>query len=121
MRTWAHERKFVMPVRRLPDYPSLDHLRHQAKDLLKQHAARAMGVAQKIREFHPRFGPASDVEIFESQLKLSDAQLTVAREHGFPSWPRLKTHIEKPTLADRLDLPYHERIEDARFRRAVEL
>jgi hypothetical protein len=110
-----------MPVRRLPNHPSLDHLKHQAKDLLKQHAARDMGVAQKVREFHPRFGYASDIEIFESQLKLSDAQLTVAREHGFPSWPRLKTHIEKPTLADRLELPHHERIEDASFRRAVDL
>jgi hypothetical protein len=33
----------------------------------------------------------------------------------------LKTHIEKPTLADRLDLPHQERIEDATFRRAVDL
>ena len=110
-----------MPVKPLPQNPSLNHLKYQAKDLLKEHAERDPRAAQRIREFHPRFERARDTEIFEKRLSLSDAQLTIAREHGFPSWPRLKRHIEKPTLADRLDLPYHERIEDARFRRAVEL
>jgi len=52
---------------------------------------------------------------------LSDAQLAIARESGFPSWARLKRHIEAPTLTDRLDLKHHERIEDPVFRRAVEL
>ena len=110
-----------MPVRRLPSNPNLDHLRYQAKDLLKEQEARTPGAAQRIREFHPRYGRATDAEIFAASLKLSDAQLTIAREAGFPSWARLKAHIEKPTLADRLQLPHHERIEDATFRRAVDL
>jgi hypothetical protein len=110
-----------MPVKRLPSNPNLDHLRYQAKDLLRDRAARDPGLAQRIREFHPRFNTSSDAEIFDAQLSLSDAQLTIAREHGFPSWTRLKRHIEKPTLSDRLNLPHHERIEDATFRRAVEL
>jgi hypothetical protein len=33
----------------------------------------------------------------------------------------LKEHIEKPTLSDQLNLPHHQRIEDATFRRAVDL
>jgi hypothetical protein len=110
-----------VPVRPLPSNPNLDHLKYQAKDLLKEHAARTPDVAQRLREFHPRFGRTEDAEIFEAQLRLSDAQLTIAREYGFPSWARLKRHIEKPTLSDRLDLPYQQRIEDATFRRAVEL
>src|SRR6202047_1453967 len=110
-----------MPVRRLPSNPNLDHLRYQAKDLLKERIARSPGVAQRLREFHPRFRCATDAEIFDAQLSLSDAQLTVAREYGFPSWARLKRHIEKPTLSDRLDLPHQQRIENAAFRRAVEL
>ena len=109
-----------MPVRRLPSNPNLDHLKYQAKDLLKDHAARIPAVAQQLREFHPRLANATDAEIFDAQLKLSDAQLTIAREAGFPSWARLKRHIEKPTLADKLDLPHHERIQDNVFRRAVE-
>jgi hypothetical protein len=119
MRIWAYERKFVMPVRRLPSNPNLDHLKYQAKDLLSDHAGRDLAAAQKIREFHPRFKKSTDAEIFDAQLSLSDAQLTIAREHGFPSWPRLKAHIEKPTLADQLHLRHHELIGDATFRRAV--
>jgi hypothetical protein len=110
-----------MPVRRLPSNPNLDHLKYQAKDLVKDHTARTPGAAQRIREFHPRFGRATDAEIFDAQLSLSDAQLAIAREYGFPSWPRLKKHIEKPVLSDHLNLPHHERIEDTTFRRAVEL
>ena len=110
-----------MPVRRLPSRPNLDHLKYQAKDLLKDRAARSPGAAQRIREFHPRFLRAADAEIFGARLSLSDAQLTIAREYGFPSWARLKRHIEKPTLADKLDLPHHQRIEDPTFHRAVEL
>src|SRR6266567_5733147 len=121
MRTWAYERKFVMPVKPLPENPSLVHLKYQAKDLLKDHAAHDPGAAQRIREFHPDFSQATDAKIFAARLSLSDGQLTIAREHGFPSWTRLKRHVEKPTLSGRLDLPHHQRIEDATFRRAVEL
>jgi hypothetical protein len=110
-----------MPVRRLPPNPNLDHLKYQAKDLLKEHAARDSGAAQRIREFHPRFRRATDADIFAAHLKLSDAQLTIAREAGFLSWARLKRHIEKPTLNDQIDLPHHERIEDSVFRHAVSL
>jgi hypothetical protein len=51
---------------------------------------------------------------------LSDAQLTIAREYGFPSWPKLKAFVEQGD-ARVLDLPAHERITDAAFRRAVDL
>ena len=110
-----------MPVRRLPEKSNLEHLKYQAKDLMKERAGRNAGAAQRIREFHPRFTRVTDAEIFAAPFKLSDAQLTIAREAGFPSWARLKRHIEKPTLGDRLELKHHERIEDSVFRRAVEL
>jgi len=110
-----------MTVRSLPSDPSLDHLRHQAKDLLREHSARVPATAQRLREFHPRFSRIADADIFDAHLSLSDAQLTIAREHGFPSWTRLKRHIEQPTLSGRLQLPHHERIEDTAFRQAVDL
>jgi Ankyrin repeats (3 copies) len=110
-----------MPVKRLPSDPNLDHLRYQAKNLLRDHVVRNPAVAQRLREFHPHWTKASDAEIFGAKLRLSDARLTIAREYGFPSWVRLKRHIEKPTLSDQLHLPHHERIEDCAFRRAVEL
>lgn len=110
-----------MPVRSLPSKPSLTHLKHQAKDLLKAHSSRNAEAAQRLREFHPRFKQAANTAIFEAQLKLSDAQLAIAREYGFASWARLKKHIEEPKLRERLKRPHHERIEDATFRRAVDL
>jgi len=110
-----------MPVKRLPSSPNLEHLRYEAKDLLKGHAARNLGVAQRIREFYPRLKRASDAEIFAAHLSLSDAQLAIAREYGFAGWARLTAHIERPALSDQLNLPHHQRIEDVTFRRAVEL
>jgi hypothetical protein len=110
-----------VPVKPLSSNPNLQHLKYQAKDLLRDHAAHNPAVAQRLREFHPHWNKATDAEIFSAKLRLSDAQLTIARECGFPSWARLKRHIEEPTLSDRLNLPHHERIEDSVFRRAVEL
>lgn len=110
-----------MPVKPLPSNPDLDHLRHQAKDLIRSHAARDLQAAQRVREFHPRFAKVPDDEIFAASFHLHDAQLTIAREHGFPTWARLKRRIEKPTRADDLSQPHHERIEDPTFRRAVDL
>lgn len=110
-----------MPVRPLPERPSLQHLKYQAKDLLNGHAAHDPAVAQRIREFHPRWAKASDSEIFAAHLTLSDAQLTIARECGFPSWTKLKRRVERPKPGDQLNLPHHERIEDPIFRSAVDL
>ena len=110
-----------MPVRPLPERPSLQHLKYQARDVLKGHANHDPAVAQRIREFHPRWAKASDAEIFAAHLTLSDVQLAIARECGFSSWTRLKRRVEQPPPGDQLNLPHHERIEDATFRRAVEL
>ena len=109
-----------MPVKRLPAVPNVDHLKYQAKDLIKDHSARNPEAAQRSENFI-RVSGVTDAEIFDASLSLCSAQLTIAREYGFPSWTRLKRHIEKLTLSDRLDLPHHERIEDATFRRAVDL
>ena len=110
-----------MPVNPLPPHPNLAHLKSQAKDLLKARASRDPRAAQRIREFHPRFQESTDAAIFDARFRLGDAQLTIARERGFASWARLKRRVEKPTLADNLDLPHHERIEDPAFRQAVDL
>ena len=110
-----------MPARQFPSRPDLNHLRYQAKDLLKGHAACDLGDAKRIRVFYPRFRGATDDEIFAAALRLSDAQFMIAREYGFKSWARLKAHVESPELARRLKLRHHERIENTEFRRAVDL
>jgi len=110
-----------VPTKQLPADPSLDHLKHQAKDLLRRHAVKEPSSAQRFREFHPSLRRATDQEIFLTHLTLSDAQLAIAREYGFASWAPLKRHIEEPGLSDNLALPHHKRIEDPVFRRAVHL
>ena len=55
----------------LPAAPNLEHLRKQAKDLVR------------AREDGPE------------PLQLHEAQLAIAREYGFASWPRLKAYVER--------------------------
>jgi ankyrin repeat protein len=52
--------------RPLPDRPNLRHLKDQAKDLVKAGAAKS----------------------------ITDAQFKIARLYGFPSWPKLKAHVD---------------------------
>jgi hypothetical protein len=110
-----------MPVRPLPQNPNLEHLKYQAKDLLKGLAARDAAAAQRIREFHPQWRGATDAAIFDAKFQLSDAQPANAREYGFASWAKLKRRIEEPKPSDDIRVPHHERIDDPAFRRAVEL
>src|SRR5471032_897725 len=52
--------------RRLPNRPSLQHLKDQAKDLLRTGDARS----------------------------ITEAQFKIARLYGFDSWPKLKAHVD---------------------------
>ncbi len=74
-----------MSVRRLPDNPDIEHLRNQAKALLRQIKAGADDAAALVAELHPQ--PPQIV-------KLADAQLITARMYGFASWPKLKQHVD---------------------------
>ncbi|MCP3821611.1 ankyrin repeat domain-containing protein [Streptomyces sp. A3M-1-3] len=73
-----------MPIHCLPDNPSIERLRKQAKTLLQYVKAGVPAALGLVTEFHPR--PPQT-------LKLSDAQLVTARMYGFSSWTRLKEHI----------------------------
>jgi len=65
----------------LPAQPNLDHLRRQAKDLLRAARAGEGAAVERIRT-------VSD------QLNLTAAQLALAREYGFASWAKLKTEVQ---------------------------
>ena len=109
-----------MPTKRLPPRPNLEHLKHQAKDLLNDRRSGELSALQRIREFHPRFAGLADSAIHRGAYTLSDAQLTIAREYGFASWARLSTHTSNADRS-RIELPHHERIDDPTFRQAVDL
>jgi ankyrin repeat protein len=77
-----------MPVSPLPENASLENLRHHAKGLLEEVRAGRPQALARVREFHPQGEAAA------AALALAGAQLVLARSYGFPSWPKLKHHVE---------------------------
>jgi ankyrin repeat protein len=81
--------------RSLPHRPNIDQLRRQAREL--RDAAQA-GEPAALNRYA--------THVSTSAATLSSAQLVIAREHGFPSWARLKASIgaaatpDLPTLVD---------------------
>ena len=86
-----------MPARELPARPNLDQYKKQAKELVKAAKAGNARAFALMREHHPRFTHASDDELRRRKFALADAQLIVARWHGFESWPKFATHIDTIT------------------------
>jgi ankyrin repeat protein len=74
-----------MPDRSLPDRPDLQQYKKQAKELLTSVRAGDSEALRRMREHHAR-----EVD----RVVLADAQLVLAREHGFDSWPKFVRGIE---------------------------
>ena len=87
-----------MNTKELPAHPSLEQYKKQAKELLKSaksgHPEALQHTLGRIKKDHPRFARLADLELQGTKLALADAQLVIAREHGFESWPRFAKHIE---------------------------
>ncbi|MFO1498259.1 MAG: hypothetical protein U1G07_07700 [Verrucomicrobiota bacterium] len=84
-----------MPAKSLPSRPSLNHLKYQAKDLLNAFRAAESAALVRIQRFHPKFAGRSLADLRALPFTLSEAQVVVAREYGFESWPKLKQQVEK--------------------------
>lgn len=77
----------------LPSQPNLDHLRHQARRLLREAQAGDPGALERIGAWSTR-------------LTLSAAQLAVAREYGWRGWDALRHYVEAlASIAERRDAP----------------
>lgn len=74
----------------LPDRPDLDQLRRRAREL---HRAAAGGDARSLRR----------LQSVSEKVTLSVAQLVIAREYGFASWPQLKAEAERRRAASHAD------------------
>jgi len=74
----------------LPGRPDLDQLRRQARELLRAAAANDEEALRRIRA------------VPEKQT-LSAAQLAIAREYGFPSWPKLRAEVLRRQAATEPD------------------
>jgi ankyrin repeat protein len=84
----------------LPANPNLDHLKKQAKQLLRDVRAQQGEALQSILAFHPR--PAE----FAS---LRDGQLTLARLYGFVDWEQLRNEVELRQLRSSTSQEQSER------------
>ncbi|MGB6871142.1 MAG: ankyrin repeat domain-containing protein [Acidobacteriaceae bacterium] len=87
----------------IPARPSLEQYKKQAKDLLRACSARNLDALDRIRRWHPRFRKAADDRI--AAIVLADAQLVLAHEHGFPSWPKFAAHLETVNTLRALEDP----------------
>lgn len=81
----------------LPPSASLRQLKSQAKDLRRAYDRGEPAALERVRQHHPQWAGAPDAHQAEADLGLQDAQLVVAREYGFDSWPRLTAAIEPGT------------------------
>jgi hypothetical protein len=84
--------------RELPSRPNLEQLKIQARELLNAQKSHDPEAIRRIQEAHPRLTTATASQIRDAQLRLSEAQLVIAREYGFESWPKLKAHVERVQL-----------------------
>ena len=77
--------------RELPPRPSLEHLRKQARDLLRAIERGDPAARERARTAARPPG---------AELKLADAQHVLANEYGFADWAALKRHVESHAAAD---------------------
>src|SRR5690348_909711 len=78
----------------LPVRPNLEQYKKQAKDFFKGCNSGDSETIQRVRKYHPRSGQLVDSGILSAKFVLTDAQLVIAREHGFESWPKFAKHVE---------------------------
>jgi hypothetical protein len=81
------------PFRALPERPSIEQLRNQAKDLFRAHKQADRRVCATLRRLR-RLEGHSDEQILGAALTLSDVQFALAMDYGLGSWPELKYKVE---------------------------
>jgi ankyrin repeat protein len=87
-----------MSDREIPARPNLEQYKKQAKDLVRDCGLGVAEALARVRRHHPRFHNVLEGEFRGDQVALADAQLVIAREHGFESWPKFAKHIKTVNL-----------------------
>ena len=84
-----------LPTRSLREHPDLDQLKRQAKELLQAFSAGEIKAVAEVNAHYRGADPAN--------FALHEAQLVLARAHGFDSWPKLKAHVDGVTVQRLID------------------
>lgn len=82
-------------TRSLPDSPNLDHLKREAKRILRTLKA-GDGTDVSLLRLTSKYEAATDDEI-KSAATLLDVQQALARDYGYPGWKELKAYVESRT------------------------
>ncbi|HWE83621.1 MAG TPA: ankyrin repeat domain-containing protein [Terracidiphilus sp.] len=96
-----------MSQKQLPHSPDINQYKKQAKELARACRAGLPEALERMREHHPRHvnqqvsGPAS--QHVSEAVKLAEAQLVLAREHGFASWPKFAAEVERRRITRAVD------------------
>jgi hypothetical protein len=77
----------------------IDQYKRQAKELLKTAQRGGEEALARFREHHPEHDAAALSEC----VQLAGAQLVIARENGFASWPRFVEYLHFRNAVDALD------------------
>jgi ankyrin repeat protein/ketosteroid isomerase-like protein len=101
-----HRKEAYVPSRGLPGNANLEQLKKCAKSLQRAVRAGDRNAVEVVNEFHPRLASAMLGSPELAGFTRSDAQLVVARQFGFASWPKLKAHLE--LVARYARSPHHE-------------
>jgi ankyrin repeat protein len=83
-----------VPPRGLPGNANLEQLKKGAKSFQRAVRAGDGGAATVVREFHPRMSDAQPGSPELARFTRADAQLVIARQFAFQSWPKLKAHLD---------------------------
>jgi ankyrin repeat protein len=76
---------------KLPPRPDLEHLKNQAKALLRAYREKDAEAVAQFRSLSLRRGV---------EPKLAHAQRLIARQYGFASWAKLKAHVAAAASPD---------------------
>ena len=69
--------------------PNPEYLKKQSKALLRAHRQCQPEALARIGGQHPRLSDFAVADVAAAEFSLQDAQLVVARENGYSSWPNL--------------------------------
>ena len=97
----------------LPERPNLDQLRRQAKELRDDGRRGDANALERLARHHRTN--------YQGPVSLAAAQLVIARELGYSSWPQLRVAVDAAARSDIRDDAFVTAAVDGRLKEAVTL
>jgi type IV pilus assembly protein PilM len=85
-------------TRSLPDDPSLEYLKKEAKHIHRAYKSKQESVCDMLRN-HARFKDLTSEEILASSISLQEVQHALAIDYGYDGWSALRRYVEQSSPA----------------------